>query len=171
MFRLYRTTLVFSRTSPSTKTLTTKRTQVDLVNNKIVYKICLETICIAFAFALSIFGIHYLIINVLNFSSQDSIIILLPVFLISFPAIVYGYQTGLKRYYNNKIHMNIQGRIIEYSWLLTPLLLITFVFLVGLYYIIINKYYYLGVGVTLFGAIISIPISNKIYITFIQKDK
>jgi hypothetical protein len=137
--------------------------QVNPVNNKQKYRIYAETLCIVFVYSLSLIGIHYLITGAYNFTNQDSLIILIPVFLISFPAIIYGYQIGIKRFYKISKIEPIKRTFFEVLNSSVLFFLITILIVIGLYLIIIERSYAFGVVVSLLGAAISIPISKKLY--------
>jgi hypothetical protein len=136
---------------------------VNPVNNKQKYRICAETLCIVLVYSLSLIGIHYLITVAYNFTNQDSLIILIPVFLISFPAIIYGYQIGIKRFYKTSKIEPIKRTFFEVLNSSVLFFLITILIVIGLYLIIIERSYAFGVVVSLLGAAISIPISKKLY--------
>jgi hypothetical protein len=148
------------------------------VKNRQMYKFCTETFLVALVYSLSILGIHLLITEIFNFTNQDSLIILIPVFLVSFPAIIYGYHIGFRRYYSNstssphipkessitKTFPEILNGCINISLIIIP----TFI---GLYLIIIEKSYAFGVVVALLGAVFSIPVSKSLYVSLMQKSR
>ncbi len=154
-----------------------KLIQVALVKNKQKYKFCAETFLIAIIFSLTLIGIHYAITRIFKFSNQDSLILLIPVFLVSFSAIVYGYHLGFQRYskISNKSHIPHNGnKKIVLSELFNICIKISLIIIptsIGLYLVIIKEIYAFGVVSSLLGAGISIPISKKLYESLIQKNK
>jgi hypothetical protein len=151
---------------------------VTFVKNRQRYKFCAETFFIAVVFSLSLIGIHFVITRIFKFTNQDSLIILIPVFLISFPAIVYGYHIGFRRYskiYHNSTHKTkirtTKKTILELLNSSINISLIVMLTFIGLYLIIIKKSYTFGVVFSLAGAAASVPISNKLYKSLMQKNR
>jgi len=146
------------------------------VKTKKMYKFCIETFVIAFVYSLSILAIHLVVTGLFHFSNQDSFILLIPVFLISFPAIIYGYYIGVRRYYaisNNSANSIKEGatdptffKTVKSFAAISLIIIPTFV---GLYLIIIERIYFIGVAVSTLGAISSVPVSKKLYESLIQK--
>jgi hypothetical protein len=149
---------------------------VTLVETKKMYKFCAETFAIAFVYSLSLLAIHIVITGVFRFTIQDSLIILIPVFLVSFPAVIYGYYIGVRRYYaiSKKSPNSTKAETTNKTFLKTvksfaTISLIIIPTFIGLYLIIIEKSFFIGIVVSTLGAISSIPVSKKIYESLIQK--
>ena len=113
-------------------------------------------------------GIHLIITKILKFTNQDSMFILIPVFLISFPSLIYGYQIGIKRFYTFSKNARTKTTFFDVLKVFAVFCLITILVFIGLYLIIIKKSYALGVAVNLLGASISIPASKKLYNSLIE---
>ncbi len=129
-------------------------------------KFMYEIIIIAFVFSLSIIGIHYLITEILNYKNFDSIVVLIPVFLISLPSVVYGYYLGLLRKF--KSHSDIKKLTLKDKFtglmcICVNIIIIILPILIGLYLILIKKNYTNGIIFFVIGAIISIPLTLKLY--------
>ncbi len=132
------------------------------MKNRRKYTICGEIVLIALFFTLSLIGMHYVITGIFNFATQDSLIILVPVFLISVPTIVYGYYIGLRRHLlssNDTQHMTKIG-VLSSCFNISLVFVFT---LIGLYLVIIEKRFAFGMVISLIGAIASVPISKKLY--------
>jgi len=141
-----------------------------------MYKFCAETFVIASVYSLSMIAIHILITVIFHFSYQDSIIILIPVFLISFPALIYGYYVGVRQYCNTSgkpIDFSKEGatnkRLVAISKACMTIFLIFLTTFIGMHLIIIERNYYIGVVISTLGAVLSIPVSKNLYLSLIQK--
>lgn len=149
--------------------------QMTHVRNKMMYKFCAETFVIASAYSLSMIAIHILITVIFHFSYQDSIIILIPVFLISFPALIYGYYIGVRQYWstsgktiNFSKERAVNKRLIAISKASMTIFLIFLSTFIGMHLIIIDRSYYIGVVISTLGAVLSIPVSKNLYLSLIQ---
>lgn len=133
------------------------------MNSKPRYKFYIETLSVILVYSLSLVGLHLVITEIFKFTNQDSLIILIPVFLISFPSITYGYQIGIKRYYKFSKTERTKRTFLEVLNSYAIFSLITLLSFIGLYLILIKKSYTFGVAVSLLAAVISIPASKKLY--------
>ena len=147
-----------------------------VVKSKRIYKFCAETFILAFAYSLSILAIHLVITEILNFTYQDSLFLLIPVFIISFPAVIYGYYIGVRQYYTiskKSVNSAKKGanddtffKTVKSFAAISLIIIPTFS---GLYLIIIERSYFIGVVVSILGAVCSIFVSKKLYELIIQK--
>jgi ABC-type cobalt transport system substrate-binding protein len=69
-----------------------------------------ETLLVIVVYLMSLIGLHLVITRVFGFGNQDSLIILVPVILVSLPAAIYGYYVGFSRYYRRKANHLIQKK-------------------------------------------------------------
>jgi hypothetical protein len=140
------------------------------VKNKERNKFIAETLFVVFVYSMCLVGLHTLITRIFNFGNKDSFIILVPVFLVSFPAMIYGYYLGFRRYYrkqNDSLKFKDNNiKSVSYRVLLIGFLCFVFSMILvvwGIYIIIAENSYILGVVISLFGAVIMIPVANVFY--------
>lgn len=122
---------------------------------------------------MSLMGIHYIVTKIFKLSNEESLILLIPTFLICFPAVVYGYYLGIKRHikrHSNSSHIaykktNLQKMAIFFDSCI-KLSLIIIPNLIGFYFVIIKMDFVFGITIFLIGAIVSTPILNKLFESF-----